>query len=118
MTEANKGKIKAIRTSLEGEKIRWMVGKAPELMEKENVYGERTDPQRIREVLEATLRDELRRNRILGFLEAGSMTAKEISGKLNLSLKETLPHLVSLVGEGQIGFEPSEESHLPRYVKS
>ena len=58
------------------------------------------------------------RNRILGFLSGGAMTAGEISDKLSLSLKETLPHLVSLVGEGQIGFEPSEESHHPRYVKS
>jgi proline dehydrogenase len=118
MTDENEGKLTAIRASLEGEKIRWMVGKAPELMEKENVYGERTDPERVREVLEATLRDELRRNRILGFLETGMMTAKEISDKLNLSLKETLPHLVSLVGEGQIGFDASEEGHFPRYVKS
>jgi len=118
MTEENEGKLRAIRVSLEGEKIRWMAGKAPELLEKENVYGERTDPERVSEVLETTLRDELRRNRILGFLAAGSMTAKEISDKLGLSLKETLPHLVSLVGEGQIGFEPSEESHHPRYVKS
>ncbi len=46
------------------------------------------------------------------------MTAKEISGKLDISLKEALAHLVSLVGEGRIGFDPSEESHYPRYVKS
>ena len=95
-----------------------MAGKAPELLEKENVYGERTDPERVKEVLEATVRDELRKNRILRFLEAGPMTAKEISGRLDIPLKETLPHLVSLVGEGRIGFDPSEESHQPRYVKS
>lgn len=112
------GKLRAIRVSLEGEKIRWMMGKAPELMEKENVYGQRADPEKIREALDATLRNELCRNRILGFLEAGAMTAKEISDRLDLSLKETLPHLVSLVGEGQIGFAPSEESHHPRYVRS
>jgi F420-non-reducing hydrogenase iron-sulfur subunit len=117
-TEEMDGKLRAIQTSLESEKIRWMAGKAPELMEKENVYGEHTDPEKVREVLEATLREELRKNRILGFLEAGTMTAKEISGKLNLSLKETLPHLVALVGEGRIGFDPSEESHHPRYQRS
>ena len=117
-TEEIEGKLRAIRASLEGEKIRWMVGKAPELMEKENVYGERTDPERVREVLETTLREELCKNRIMGFLEAGTMAAKEISDKLNLSLKETLPHLVSLVGDGRIGFDTSEESHYPRYVRS
>ena len=111
-------KLRAIQASLEGEKIRWMVGKAPELMEKENVYGERVNAERVGEVLETTVREELRKNRILISLEAGTMTAKEISKKLNLSLKETLPHLVSLVGEGMIGFDPAEESHYPRYVRS
>ncbi len=111
-------RLQAVKTSLEGEKIRWMVGKAPELMEKENVYGERVDAERVGEVLETTVREELRKNRILIFLEAGTMTAKEISKKLNLSLKKTLPLLVSLVGEGRIGFDPSEESHYPRYVRS
>jgi len=117
-TEDTEGKLRAIQVSLEGEKIRWMMGKAPELLEKENVYGERADPERIREVLETTLRSELCRNRILGFLEAGTMTAGEISERLEIPLKETLPHLVSLVGEGQIGFEPSEEGRQPRYIRS
>ena len=118
VTEEMEGKLRAIQASVAGEKIRWMVGKAPELMEKENVYGERVDAERVGEVLETTVREELRKNRILIFLEAGTMTAKEISKKLNLSLKETLPLLVSLVGEGGIGFDPSEESHTPRYVRS
>ncbi len=118
VTEETEGTLRAIQASLEGEKIRWMAGKAPELLEKDNVYGERTDPTRVKEVLEATVREELRKNRILRFLESGPMTAKEISGKLDISLKEALANLVSLVGEGRIGFDPSEESHYPRYVKS
>ncbi len=44
VTEETEGTLRAIQASLEGEKIRWMAGKAPELLEKENVYGERTDP--------------------------------------------------------------------------
>jgi F420-non-reducing hydrogenase iron-sulfur subunit len=111
-------KLRAIQASLEGEKIRWMVGKAPELMEKENVYGERTDAERVKEVLEKTVREEMLKNRIFVLLESGTMTAKEISEKLRLSLKETLYHLVSLVGEGRVGFDPAEESHYPRYVRS
>ncbi|MCX5908547.1 MAG: hydrogenase iron-sulfur subunit [Deltaproteobacteria bacterium] len=117
-TPETQEKLRAIQTSLESEKIRWMAGKAPELLEKENVYGERTDPEMVRAVLESTVREELRKNRILIFLEAGPMTAEEISRKLKGSLKETLSNLVSLVGEGRVGFDPSEESHYPRYVRS
>jgi F420-non-reducing hydrogenase iron-sulfur subunit len=112
------GKLRAIQTALESEKLRWMAGKAPELMEKENVYGERMDPEKVRAVLESTVQDELRKNRILIFLEAGPLTAQEISAKTQVPLKETLANLVSLVGEGRIGFEASEEGRYPRYVRS
>jgi F420-non-reducing hydrogenase iron-sulfur subunit len=118
VTGETEEKLRAIEASLAGEKIRWMAGKAPELMEKENVYGERTDAERVKEVLETTVREELRKNRILVLLESGTMTAKEISEQLNLSLKETLYHLVSLVGERRIDFDPTEGNHYPRYVKS
>jgi hypothetical protein len=112
------GKLRAIQASLEGEKIRWMMGKAPELLEKENVYGEHVEQDRIREVMENTLKEELTKNRILVLLEAGPQAAKELSDKLKLSLPDTLPYLVTLVGEGRIGFDPTEESHYPRYVRS
>jgi F420-non-reducing hydrogenase iron-sulfur subunit len=118
LNEETEGKLRAIQSSLEGEKIRWMVGKGPELMEKENVYGEQVEQARIREVMENTLRDELTKNRILVCLEKGPQAAKELSEKLRLSLSATLPYLVSLVGEGRIGFDPTEESHYPRYVRS
>ncbi|MEK6654851.1 MAG: hydrogenase iron-sulfur subunit [Thermodesulfobacteriota bacterium] len=116
-TEEMAGKLQAIQAALEGEKIRWMVGKAPELMEKDNVYGERVDPEKIKAVLEDTVRDELTKSRILILLEAGPMAARDIGARLHLTLKETLAYIVSLVGEGKIGFDPSEETHYPRYLR-
>ncbi len=111
-------RLRAIGASLEGEKIRWMVGKGPELLEKENVYGERLPKERVEEVIEGTIRDEFIKNRIMGLIESKPLAATEISETLNLKLKETLPYLVSLVGEGRIGFDPSEEGKVPRYVKN
>jgi F420-non-reducing hydrogenase iron-sulfur subunit len=112
-----KGKLKAVRASLEGEKIRWMVGKGPELMEMENVYKERVPKERLEELIEATIRDELVKNRIVQLVEIKPITATEISQTLNLKLKDTLSYLVSLVGEGKIGFHPSEEK-VPMYTKN
>jgi hypothetical protein len=43
--------------------------------------------------------------------------ATEISNTLNLKLKETLSYLVSLVGEGKIGFDPSVEGNVPKYLR-
>jgi len=112
-----KGKLKAVRASLEGEKIRWMVGKGPELMEMENVYKERVPKERLEELIEATIWDELIKNRIIQLVEMSPLTATEISQTLNLKLKDALSYLVSLVGEGKIGFHPSEEK-VPKYIRN
>ena len=113
-----KERLHAIGASLEGEKIRWMVGKGPELLEKENVYGERLPKERIEEVIEVTIRDEFIKNRIMLLVGSKPLAAGEISKTLNLQLKDTLPYLVSLVGEGRIGFDPSEEGKVPKYIRA
>jgi coenzyme F420-reducing hydrogenase delta subunit len=113
-----KEKLYAIRASLDGEKIRWMVGKGPELLEKENVYGERLPGERIEAVVEGTIRDEFIKNRIILLVESKPLAATEISNCLNLRLKDTLSYLVSLVGDGKLGFDASEEGRVPRYIRS
>jgi hypothetical protein len=111
-------KLQAVRASLEGEKIRWMVGKGPELLEKENVYHELLSKEKLDATIETTIRDELIKNRIIALIESKSLAAAEISQTLNLKLNETLTYLVSLVGEGKIGFDPSEEGKIPKYTRS
>jgi F420-non-reducing hydrogenase iron-sulfur subunit len=113
-----KEKLQAIKASLDGEKIRWMVGKGPELLEKENVYGERLAKERVEGVIEETIRDEFIKNRIMFLVEFKPLAAIEISNTLNLKLKETLSYLVSLVGEGRLGFDPSEEGKVPKYIRN
>ena len=116
LDEANKGKLRAVRASLDGEKIRWMVGKGPELLEKENVYGERLAKEKIEGVIEETIRDEFIKNRIILLVESKPLPAIEISHTLDLKLRDTLSYLVSLVSEGRLGFDPSEEGRVPKYV--
>ena len=113
-----KERLQAVKTSLEGEKIRWMVGKGPELLEKENVYHEHLSRERLEATIEATVRDELIKNRIIALVESKTLAAAEISQTLNLKLKETLDYLVSLIGEGKIGFDPSEEGKIPKYIRN
>lgn len=113
-----KGRLHAVKASLEGEKIRWMVGKGPELIEKENVYHEQLPKERLDAAIETTIRDELIKNRIIALVEPKPLPAAEISQTLNLKLKETLDYLVSLIGEGKIGFNPSEEGKIPKYIRN
>ena len=95
-----------------------MVGKGPELMEKENVYHERLSQEKLEEIIEGTIRDELIKNQIIGLVESKPLAATEISQTLNLKLNETLNYLVSLVGEGKVGFDPSEEGKIPKYTRN
>jgi F420-non-reducing hydrogenase iron-sulfur subunit len=113
-----KGRLQAVKASLEGEKIRWMVGKGPELIEKENVYHEQLPKERLDAAIATTIRDELIKNRIIALVESKPLPAAEISQTLSLRLNETLSYLVSLVGEGKIGFDPSEEGKIPKYIRN
>ncbi len=113
-----RGRLQAVKSSLEGEKIRWMVGKGPELIEKENVYHEHLPKERLDAAIETTIRDELIKNRIVALMGSKPLPASEISQTLNLKLKETLSYLVSLVGEGKIAFDPSEEGKIPKYIRN
>jgi hypothetical protein len=117
LDEEMERKLRAIEASLEGEKIRWMVGKGYDLIEKENVYGERLSKEKLEKLIEETTRNELIKNRIVGVVESQHLSAKEISHALNLELKETLSYLSLLLGEGKIGFDPSEEGKVPRYIR-
>jgi coenzyme F420-reducing hydrogenase delta subunit len=118
LDQGMKERLRAVRASLEGEKIRWMVGKGPELLEKENVYHEQLPKEKLDATIEATIRDELIKNRIIALVESKSLAATEISQTLNLKLNETLDYLVSLVGEGKVGFDPSEEGKIPKYTRN
>jgi coenzyme F420-reducing hydrogenase delta subunit len=118
LDQSMKERLQAVTASLEGEKIRWMVGKGPELMEKENVYHEQLSKEKLDATIEATIREELIKNRIVALIESKPLAAAEISQTLNLKLNETLTFLVSLVGEGKIGFDPSEEGKIPKYTRS
>ena len=113
-----KERLRAVQASLESEKIRWIVGKGPELMEKENVYHEIIPREKIEPIIENTIRDELIKNRIVALLESKSLSAIEIGHTLGLKLKETLSYLVSLLNEGKIGFDPSEEGKVPKYIRN
>lgn len=116
--QGTRERLEAIRLSLESEKLRWVIGKGPELLEKENVYGERLERQRIETVVDDTIRSELMKNWIVSLLDSGPRSAQEISQALNTKIGETLSHLVSLVGEGRIAFDPSAEGRIPKYVRA
>lgn len=116
LNEETKERLRAVQVSLEAEKIRWIVGKGPELIEKENVYHEMLPREKLNTIIESIIRDEFIKNRIVILLESKSLSAIEINNTLGLKISDTLSYLVSLLNEGKVGFDPSEEGKVPRYI--
>ncbi len=117
ITEALKRKLLAVRATLEGEKLRWLVGKEEALVEGENVYGETVKPEQFRTLMESTLRDEYAKNRIILLLEGKPLSAEDIRSSLGLNVKELLVYLIDLIGAGRVAVEEGE-GRVPTYVRS
>ena len=109
-------KLMATKGALEGEKVRWLVGREEALIEGENVYGETVKPEELRGLMESALRDEYSKNRIVLHLEGKSLSAEEIGSILNVPLKEILAYLVDLIGEGRVALKEGE-GRVPTYVR-
>jgi len=117
LDESLESRLLAVKGALEGEKVRWLVGKEEALLEGENVYGEMVRPDQLHRLMESTLRDEYMKNRILIHLEGKSLSAQEIRSTLGLALKEVLTYLVDLIGEGKVVLGEGE-GRVPLYARS
>jgi len=117
LDESLKGRLLAVKGTLEGEKVRWLVGKEEALLEGENVYGETVKPDQLHRLMESTLRDEYIKNRVVLQLEEKSLSAQEIASTVDLALREVLTYLVDLIGEGRVALEEGE-GRVPLYVRS
>ncbi len=110
-------RLLAMKEALGGEKVRWLVGKEEALLEGENVYGETVKPEQLRRLMDSTLQNEYTKNRIMLHVEGKPLSAGEIGSILSLTVKEILPLLVDLIGEGRIALQEGE-GRVPTYVRS
>jgi coenzyme F420-reducing hydrogenase delta subunit len=115
--ESLKGRLLAVKGALEGEKVRWLVGKEEALLEGENVYGETVKAEQLHRLMESTLRDEYIKNRVVFQLKEKSLSAQEIASTLDLALREVLTYLVDLITEGKVALGEGE-GRVPLYVRS
>jgi hypothetical protein len=110
-------RLLAMKETLGGEKVRWLVGKEEALLEGENVYGEKVKPEQLRRLMDCTLQHEYIKNRIILHVEGKPLSAGEIGSILSLTVREILPFLVDLIGEGRIALQEGE-GRVPTYAWS
>jgi F420-non-reducing hydrogenase iron-sulfur subunit len=88
--------------------VRWLSARAQTLAQEENVYGEKLDPEHLREIVANFLEMEHLKHLILQLITTKPYSLPVISEKLGVPSKIVFECLVELQGEGLaeiIGFE-------------
>lgn len=89
-------KLTAARQAVEGKKLRWVVGKRLEFIEKGNLYGEKFTEHEIHRLFEEVVMDELSIQEIKLRLKSTPLSAINLAEQLNLPPKRVLRQLVDM----------------------
>jgi DNA-binding transcriptional ArsR family regulator len=111
-----KERLLTVKDVLEGEKIRWLVGKEKELTEAGNIFSDVVSVEEFDALMERNLRNEFNRCKILRLLNDVPLTVREISKRSHLGPEEVSSYLVDIEGEGRIAIH-SIEGRNPKYIK-
>jgi len=89
---ANLDKIEAAADAFGNERLRWLIGKGDVLVQK----GELT-PERLQELMEQTVREEIDRSRILREIRDGPATITELAKATKMEKDYILENLLALI---------------------
>lgn len=89
-------RIRAALRTLEGERIRWLLGKKGPLTTKENVFGEVLTDARYSFILQKAASVELERNMLLLQMEDDARTVHELHDATGLPKPEIVRHIIAL----------------------
>ena len=105
----------AARNAVEDFRLRTLVGKELVLVEKENVYDENISQERLDELMDNAIIEELVRTRILLLAKDKPQSVKGLAKKMKVPSREVLKHIVTLRDRNLIRLE-SIEGTTPLYV--
>ena len=89
---ANLGKVEAAAEAFESERLRWLIGKGDVLLQR----GDLT-PERLKQLMEQTVREEIDRSFILGEIKDGPATITEIAKATMMEKDYILENLLALM---------------------
>jgi F420-non-reducing hydrogenase iron-sulfur subunit len=112
-----KKRLETARKLTESLRLRWLVGKERELLEKGNVYGDKVDETELRDLLEKTLRNEQNRLGILELIATGPKGVRELARRLRITPKEAFGYLTYLDDEGLVSMAVAG-GRSPKYVRA
>lgn len=89
-------RIRAALRTLEGERVRWLLGKKGTLTTTGNVFGEAITEPRYDFVVQKAAAVELERNLLLQELEEGPRTVHELHDATGMAKPEIVRHVIAL----------------------
>ena len=94
---ANPDRIQAAADAFEGERLRWLVGKGDVLVRR----GELTQ-ERLQELMEQTVKEEIDRSHILREIHDGPATITELAKATKMEKEHILENLLALIKWNQV----------------
>jgi len=83
-----------------GERIRWLMGRKQELLDKGDVYGRSITVQDFDALLASSVTDEYLRNRLLLLTVERPLSVVEMAGAIGMPPRQVLPHVMALEQSG------------------
>jgi NADH-quinone oxidoreductase subunit E len=94
------GRLAAANRVVEGERVRWLVGRKREMLDIGDVYGQKVDPEAFDALLESCVADEYLRSRLLFLTADRTLSVKEMAGVIGMTPRQVLPHVMALEQAG------------------
>jgi predicted Rossmann fold nucleotide-binding protein DprA/Smf involved in DNA uptake len=94
----------AIKRALSTRRLRWLSGMEYHLDKHENVYGEKTNPELVEEIIDESIASEYYKALILEMLKEGPLSVREMAEKSGLKPYLVSTRLNELEREGQAEF--------------
>ena len=89
-------RIRAALRTVEGERVRWLLGKKGSLLASGNVFGEAISEPRYDVVVQKAAGVELERNLLLQEMEAGPRTVHELHDATGIAKPDIVKHIIAL----------------------
>jgi len=98
----------AAKSAVEDFRLRVLVGREKDLIEKGNVYGEKTVQEEFDKTMDEAIQSEYVRNKIYFAVRKEPQSVKELSKRLDLDPQTVLRHIVVLRRRGMVTVDQVE----------
>ncbi len=109
-------RLELARSIVESTRMRWLIGKERELLEIGNVYGERIEEGRLRDIIDMNIQDEYNKAQIVRFIERQPATVQDVVKNVDMTPKQVFRYVTYLENQGVVALA-GISGNEPRYTR-